>query len=145
MFARLKLCSYQKKPNDVTIFIYLCLPQEIFKSLFVKIRLRCRFDRHQSQCHQEVLCHVTIIIDLRLEVFSVLLKFILLEVIVQNNPYSFMEIQIVLCCRPKISTRKMEIQTVLCCRPKISTKKNRKMKIQDVPDVLSTSFLPIAK
>ena len=142
MFARLKLCSYQKKPNDVTIFIYLCLPQEIFKSLFVKIRLRYRFDRHKSHpssfhqevileshclvthyCHQEVMCHFTIIIDLRLEVFSVLLKFILLDVIVENNPYSFMEIQIVLCCRPKISTRKMEIQTVLCCRPKISTKK----------------------
>ena len=86
MFARLKLCSYQKKPNDVTIFIYLFLPQEISKSLFVKIRLRYRFDRHQSQCR------VTIVFDLRLEVFSVLLKFILLDVIVENNPYSFMEI-----------------------------------------------------
>ena len=113
MFARLKLCSYQKKPNDVTIFIYLCIPQEISKSLFVKILLRYRFDCHQSQCHQEVLCHVTIIIALRLEIFSVLLKFILLEVIVQNNPYSFME---------------MEIQTVLCYRPKISTKKIEKWK-----------------
>ena len=73
--VRLKLCSYQKKPNDVTIFIYLFLPQEISKSLFVKIRLRYRFDRHQSPCHQEVIFHVTIIIDLRLEVFSVLFKF----------------------------------------------------------------------
>ena len=77
--------------------IYLPLPTSryISKSLFVKIRLRYRFDRHQSHpssIHQEVKCHFTIIIDLRLEVFSVLLKFILLDVIVENNPYSFMEI-----------------------------------------------------
>ena len=65
-----------------------------------------------------------------------------------NQKNRKMEIQTVLCCRPKISTKKIEkwkYKMFCAVVRKYQPKKNRKMKIQDVPDVLSASFLPIAK